>query len=915
MLNVGENFLHYRIISAIGSGGMGEVYLAKDNQLERKVAIKVLRKKFGKNEDGLRRFIREARSASALNHPNIITIYEIGESEGANYIASEYIEGKTLHTRIANRSLSFTEILEISIQAAEAISAAHAAGIIHRDIKPENLMIRNDGYVKVLDFGLAKLTEQDFFSADFDAVTHKLVQTSPGVVMGTVSYMSPEQTRGREIDTRSDIWSLGVVMYEMIAGVLPFRGETTSDMIAAILTSTPKKLTEIVPEIPAELEQVVERALQKERDDRYVDVKELLSDLKSIRRHIDAHSFEGENGHRPTEFFRRPQTTGDRKAESDGTRSVTAAGTASISQIFLESFRRHPMGMTAGVGGLILFTAVVIVALIAFVRSPGVDAFSSLRFSKLTSLGNAEGGQIAISPDGKYVAYALRDGANQSLWVKNVASAGNAQIISPSPARFRGLTFDPDGGFIFYVVAHPDGSSSIERISVLGGEAKKIATSADGPVTFAPKGDRFAFVRNDRILMAVNADGNEASEMARAGDGEIWWLPVWSPDGKTIAGTVYSNETSRVGLFALDVDSKQIQKFGNQNWLRVSGLAWEKDGKALRLSGRDPETQLSQLWSVKYPTGTLERITNDLGSYQGLSVTFDGGTAVSVQEYRASNIWTADLADIRNPKKITSELSQDDGMSGVAFRPDGGIVYSKRVTGSQDIWSVDPNGENNRQLTVRSGSNFHPTVSPDGKTIVFTSDRAGSLDLWRMNMDGSSVARLTEVDENESQPSFTADGAWIVFQRSGNDGRSSIWKIPASGGEPVQLLPAGASRPRISPDGKLLACEFSATPNGATKIGIYSVDDGKEIALYDFSTIVASSIFRWSNDGKSLVYVHRLDGGFEIWSQLLSGGQPSRLAASNGDRIYDFDISRNGKAVVFSRGTENSDVILVNGMR
>jgi Tol biopolymer transport system component len=274
----------------------------------------------------------------------------------------------------------------------------------------------------------------------------------------------------------------------------------------------------------------------------------------------------------------------------------------------------------------------------------------------------------------------------------------------------------------------------------------------------------------------------------------------------------------------------------------------------------------------------------------------------------------ADLADIKNPKKVTRELSQDDGMSGVAFRPDGGLSTPKRWrvrrTFGPSIRTVKITGSSRQDR----GRIFIRRFRPMEKTIVFTSDRAGSLDLWRMNIDGGNVARLTEVDDNESQPSFTADGAWIVFQRSGNDGRSSIWKIPEVAASRSNFACRSVAATHFA-DGRLLACEFSATPNGARKIGIYSIDDSHQIALHDFPTIIASSIFRWSNDGKSLIYVHRLDGGFEIWSQPLSGGQPSRLAASNGDRIYDFDISRNGKAVVFSRGTENSDVILVNGIR
>ncbi|MFL6467991.1 MAG: TolB family protein, partial [Pyrinomonadaceae bacterium] len=287
----------------------------------------------------------------------------------------------------------------------------------------------------------------------------------------------------------------------------------------------------------------------------------------------------------------------------------------------------------------------------------------------------------------------------------------------------------------------------------------------------------------------------------------------------------------------------------------------------------------------------------------------------SVQLSRSSHLWIADSDRLSELTQLTNGVGQDDGISGVAWGPNGYVVYTKRVAGSQDIWSIDPNGRNNRQITQKSGSNFHPAVSADGKTIVFTSDRAGSLDLWRMDFDGGNPIRMTELKENESQPILTSDGLWIIFRRSGNDGLSSVWKMPFSGGEPSQLLPAGSDRPQLSPDGKLIACELTNADNGSKKIGIFSFDDGHEIGTYDYPAMLSTSNFRWSGDGKSFIFVNRLDGRFEVWSQPISGGQARRLGDSIGDRIYAFDVSRNGKTMVFSRGTESSDVLIISGIR
>ncbi len=278
----GKLFGHYKLISKIGAGGMGDVYLATDNKLDRKVALKILPEKILVNSDGLDRFKQEAKAASALNHPNIITVYEIGESDGTNFIATEFIDGKTLRERIDGNRISFDEVLSIVTQTAEGLSAAHAAGIIHRDIKPENIMIRPDGYVKILDFGLAKLTETGGFSADQDDATRKLVKTNPGVVMGTVSYMSPEQARGKTTDARSDVFSFGIVLYEILGGEVPFQGETMTDILASIINSEPAPLTSLAPHLPKHLQRITAKTLRKNPEHRYQSTRDLLIDLKDL---------------------------------------------------------------------------------------------------------------------------------------------------------------------------------------------------------------------------------------------------------------------------------------------------------------------------------------------------------------------------------------------------------------------------------------------------------------------------------------------------------------------------------------------------------------------------------------------------------------------------------------------------------
>ena len=281
---IGQTLSHYRILRKLGAGGMGEVYLAEDDRLGRKLALKILPEQFMQDASRVRRFEQEARAASGLNHPNIITIYEIGHEAGVHFIATEFIEGETLRAQMATEGVSIDEALEIAIQTTSALQAAHSAGIAHRDIKPDNLMLRPDGYVKVLDFGLAKLTEMGGGeTGDLEEATRSLLQTQPGIVMGTVAYMSPEQARGQEIDGRTDIFSLGVVLYEMITGQRPFKGSTTTDLLVSLLTSEPQPLAEVRPGVPAEFEPILARMLAKNRDARYATAQELLADLKRLK--------------------------------------------------------------------------------------------------------------------------------------------------------------------------------------------------------------------------------------------------------------------------------------------------------------------------------------------------------------------------------------------------------------------------------------------------------------------------------------------------------------------------------------------------------------------------------------------------------------------------------------------------------
>ena len=512
-LDPGIRLGRYEIRSQLGVGGMGEVYLAEDTLLRRLVAIKVLTGDYTQNEERLHRFEREAYAASSLNHPNIVTIYEIGSEAGFHFIATGFVDGESLRQHIRSAQMDLRSVIDAAIQVASALAAAHQAGIVHRDIKPENIMVRPDGYVKVLDFGLAKLAFEVETEADTEAATQMLIKTEPGRVMGTVNYMSPEQARGRDVDARSDIFSLGIVLYEMVAGRRPFAGETKSDVLAAVLMVEPQPLAKHFPEVPAELNRIVSKSLRKDPEERYQTSKELLVDLKSLRQELE---FEAKMG-RPV--LRVPGTEQPAKT-SDGLmkRHATARqpeAVPTISELFINEVKGHPRRATVTLSIFVVLIAAAGVGLYRLIRlAQRPESFQAMRLTKATIAGNVAGGQAAISPDGKYVVYVVEEGGQRSLWLRQVATSSDVKLVAPREVDYHGLTFSPDGNYVYYVVVETRELGFLYQIATLGGAPRKLIENADGPVSLSPDGGRVAFLRENRLLMIANSDGTTVQTLA-----------------------------------------------------------------------------------------------------------------------------------------------------------------------------------------------------------------------------------------------------------------------------------------------------------------------------------------------------------------------------------------------------------------
>lgn len=920
----GETFGRYEIRSKIGEGGMGEVYSALDLELDRNVAIKLLPHEFTEDEERRSRFRQEARVVSSLNHPNVITIYEIGENDFGHFLATEYVEGRTLREIIKRESLTLQRILKIIEQAANALVAAHHERIVHRDVKPENIMVRRDGIVKVLDFGLAKPVT-GFKNGD-DSADNK---TIPGTVMGSARYMSPEQARGLEVDERTDIWSLGVVLYELLVGKAPFDGPTTADTLGAVIYQEPEPIGNLLPNAPVELQRIIRKALQKDRDERYQDVKDFALDVKELLYDIEHSNSGNRTNHTISnpEFTENPTIihhTVSGNHPTDKTAAAVSASSYSASPKARSRFVSYALPILAAV--LVLFGGLAFYSWKTSTAPLAATAFIRPQISRINTDGRVA--LPAISPDGKYVAYVAGDFGSRTLVVRQIATDSLVTVVQPTNLNLLSITFSPTGDYIYYCQTSADFSiNTLYQVPTLGGTPKKLIEDVDSAVTFSPDGKQFAFVRhrsepNDDLIFIVNTETLAMEPLISNKDTDYDFFAnrlAWSPDGKTIitgAGKRQSGFISKTDVAEILISEKKVRPLNRREFFFIANVVWFADGSGFLFSGREAENGPNQIWRSSYPGGEIEQITNDFNDYLDVSVSTDGRNIVTIKGDTVSSVWRFSPVTKANVQ-LMSESRNLEGMYGIVPRRDGKLIYTRNEGKEADLWIADGDGKNPRALLAEPGYSVAPITTPDGRHVVFNLQKDKSSSIWRTDADGKGAVRLTEEnpDNVDFNPQVTPDGKYVVFQRkTGKDERFSFMKVPVAGG-PIEPLYSSENwsvfQPRISPDGKHIAYSTYDVKSFQKKLMVAAFEDGVFGRIEREIEYNLINQFTWSPDSKALTVSTNRGGSMNIWRQPVDGSAATQITDFKSGKILSFAWTPDGKELIISRGNTNNDLILI----
>jgi len=904
----GTTIARYRLVSLIGSGAMGDVYRAHDRGLDREVALKVLPPELTGDRERVHRFAHEARATSALSHPHIVTIHEVGHARpvlsvraigerparggDVHYISMELIDGSTLReTLLAAPPLR--ERIDLLAQVADGLAKAHAANILHRDLKPDNILVSSDGYAKIVDFGLAKLIDTSWNPIGADSPTLRAL-TAHGELLGTPGYMAPEQVIGKPLDARADIFAFGCILYEAIAGARAFEAESFVDTLYKIVHEDPAPLDDA----PPALQSIVNKCLAKNRDDRYQSIREVAADLRAWNA-----------GGAPE-----PRTT-----------------------------RTTPRRMLPLAIAALIATLPVLAFILFRNRPPQTAAQPAVR--RITSDGRAA--HVTISPDGRYVAYITSDAKGSTLWLEQLATGRTIVVVPPTTTGYYvGLTFSRDGEYLYFTRYDGVPLGKLYRVPILGGDPQPLVDDVDTRVAVSPDGAHLAFARDDynrgtTSLLIANADGTNQHPLATSRLPDRLTSPAWSPDGNFIAAA------QQAKLITIAFPRGEVRTIATSAHLDAfRGIAWPERDRIVTAATADESAGRFRLWSVDPSSGDTTAMTNELTDLYGPSISNDGAVA-ALQVIRQANLF--EVGSGGRVQQLTSGIGAGNGLTGVAWLGDR-VVYASAADGKHDLWMMRGSEHDAARLTNDASFEARPATAPDGSAIFYLSGSPENHAIWSVKPDGSERRQLTS-GPRDGDFAISPDSktlAWASLDAKKNtwglwtmpvaggakrriatsvsvlndiryapDGKSIlftgyekstllIYRVPATGGRAVAVTDARSRGASISPDGRTIACAYESNDVMRASLALIDTTSGKLTSMD-----LKASMFRWHPAGRAISFVREENGGMDLWLQPLDGTPARRLTHFSEGSIVEYAWNADGTRAVVAHVLDSADVVLM----